>query len=130
MQADNDSSAASPSVTPSGNTRTGGVDPTSQMPASTYGYDAVAAALATTVCYQWPRQCAHHSDYGCLNASKGVKMREQIIRPRRGDLEAATQPHPFRSSGEYVGPARVEVCDLCGLAQRTARIHLEETKSD
>ena len=98
--------------------------------ASSEGSNTSATPPAVAVCYQWPRQCAHHSDFGCRNASKGVRMREQTIRPRRGDLEAATQPHPFRSSGEYVGPARVEVCDLCGLAQRTARIHLEETKSD
>jgi len=48
MQADNDSSAASPSVTPSGNTRTGGVDPTSQMPASPDTQNAVLAPNAAT----------------------------------------------------------------------------------
>jgi len=45
--------------------------------------------------------------------------RERTIRPRRGDLEAATTPHPFQPSGEFaVAPSRAEVCDLCGLAQR------------
>jgi hypothetical protein len=43
---------------------------------------------------------------------------EPTIRPRRGDLEAAIRPHSFRPSGEFAGPARVEICDLCGLAQR------------
>lgn len=47
----------------------------------------------------------------------------RVIRPRRGDLEAATQPHPFRCSGEYVGRSRAEVCDLCGLVQRGTWIH-------
>lgn len=42
-----------------------------------------------------------------------------MVRPRRGDLEAATTPHPFRSSGEYVGYGKTgERCDLCGLCQR------------
>lgn len=46
------------------------------------------------------------------------------IRPRRGDLEAATQPHPFRPSGERaVAPVRIEVCDLCGMAQRGTWVH-------
>jgi hypothetical protein len=37
------------------------------------------------------------------------------IRPRSGDLEAATHRHAFVPSGEYVG-AHVEICDLCGLS--------------
>lgn len=49
----------------------------------------------------------------------------QIIRPRRGDLEAATQPHTFRPSGEYVGAGR-EKCDLCGLAQRGTWVHPDD----
>jgi hypothetical protein len=37
------------------------------------------------------------------------------IRPRPGDLEAATHPHAPVPSGEYVGNG-VELCDLCGLS--------------
>jgi hypothetical protein len=42
----------------------------------------------------------------------------RTVRPRRGDLEAATHRHPFRPSGEFTGASWVEVCDLCGLSQR------------
>lgn len=52
------------------------------------------------------------------------------IRPRRGDLEAATHPHAFRPSGELVGRPKAEVCDLCGLAQRGTRIHPEGKRAD
>lgn len=45
------------------------------------------------------------------------------IRPRKGDLEAATSPHPFRPSGEFVGYGTGEKCDLCGLVQRGTWIH-------
>lgn len=45
--------------------------------------------------------------------------RKTTVRPRRGDLEAATTPHPFRPSGEYVRiNQQGERCDLCGLVQR------------
>lgn len=44
-------------------------------------------------------------------------------RPRQGDLEAATRPHAFRPSGEFVGASRAERCDLCGLAQRGPGTH-------
>lgn len=41
------------------------------------------------------------------------------VRPRKGDLEAATTPHPFQPSGEYFGYGQTkERCDLCGLVQR------------
>jgi hypothetical protein len=43
------------------------------------------------------------------------------IRPRRGDLEAATQPHTSVPSGEFVG--LVEVCDLCGLTRVNPLMH-------
>jgi hypothetical protein len=58
-------------------------------------------------------------------ASKAGPVVTRVIRPRPGDLEAAMQPHAFVLSGELVGASRVEVCDLCGLAQRTERIHPE-----
>jgi len=45
----------------------------------------------------------------------------RTIRPRPGDLEAATTRHPFVPSGEYVG-SRVELCDLCGLSI-TSQMH-------
>lgn len=49
-----------------------------------------------------------------------------IIRPRKGDLEAATSPHPFRPSGEYVGYGTdKERCNLCGLVQRGTPMHPE-----
>lgn len=45
--------------------------------------------------------------------------RKQTTRPRWGDLEAATVPHPFRPSGEFVFYGQKgERCDLCGLVQR------------
>lgn len=53
------------------------------------------------------------------------------IRPRRGDLEAATTPHPFRPSGEYVGYGQTkERCDLCGLVQRGDGTMHPETGGD
>ena len=39
----------------------------------------------------------------------------RTIRPRKGDLEAATTRHVPVPSGEYIG-AGVELCDLCGLS--------------
>lgn len=66
-----------------------------------------------------------------MTAGSGEPLRTpkpsvQTIRPRRGDLESATQPHTFQPSGEHAGASWVEVCDLCGLAQRTNRIHPEQ----
>jgi hypothetical protein len=52
----------------------------------------------------------------CRNEGGGVKpVPRRVVRPRFGDLEAATHPHSFVPSGEYVG-SRVEICDLCGLS--------------
>lgn len=53
-------------------------------------------------------------------------MRERIIRPRKGDLEAATEPHESVPSGEYAG--RVEICDLCGLSRANRLMHPEEDR--
>lgn len=50
-----------------------------------------------------------------------------MIRPRFGDLEAATRPHPFQPSGEYLGYGNhKERCDLCGLVQRDTPMHPKE----
>lgn len=47
-----------------------------------------------------------------------------MTRPRRGDLEAATERHAFRPSGEYVGYGQTkERCDLCGLVQQGEGTH-------
>lgn len=55
-------------------------------------------------------------------------MSKGSIRPRKGDLEAATQPHPFQPSGEYVGYGQTkERCDLCGLVQRGPGTHHPDT---
>ena len=37
------------------------------------------------------------------------------VRPRPGDLEAATRRHPPVRSGRYVGTG-IELCDLCNLS--------------
>jgi hypothetical protein len=47
------------------------------------------------------------------------------VRPRKGDLEAATRPHVPVPSGEYVGPG-VERCDLCGFAFANRTAHPPE----
>lgn len=53
-----------------------------------------------------------------------------VVRPRKGDLEAATAPHPFRPSGEYVGYGQTrERCDLCGLVQRGPGTHHNEQET-
>lgn len=44
-----------------------------------------------------------------------MKLGPRTVRPRYGDLEAATHRHEFVPSGEYVG-SHVELCDLCGLS--------------
>jgi hypothetical protein len=46
----------------------------------------------------------------------------RTIRPRPGDLEAATRPHVPVPSGQYVG-ASVEVCDLCGCSFTNQSAH-------
>lgn len=54
-----------------------------------------------------------------IRDSGWLPLRERTeVRPRKGDLEAATQPHPFQPSGEHAGASRAERCDLCGLTQR------------
>lgn len=50
-------------------------------------------------------------------------MVTSIVRPRFGDLEAATRPHESIPSGEYVGRNYVEVCDLCGLTRANRVMH-------
>lgn len=53
-----------------------------------------------------------------------------VVRPRKGDLEVATTPHPFRPSGEYVGLGQNrERCDLCGLVQRGPGTHHNEQET-
>jgi hypothetical protein len=50
----------------------------------------------------------------------------RTIRPRPGNLEAATRPHTFVPSGEFLQFGnRMERCDLCGLIQRGTRMHPE-----
>ena len=46
-----------------------------------------------------------------------------VVRPRPGDLEAATRQHLFVRSGEHHGRTGVEICDLCGLSWSNERIH-------
>lgn len=48
---------------------------------------------------------------------------DRTIRPRKGDLEKATEPHESLPSGEFAGRSRVEVCDLCGLARANQLMH-------
>ena len=50
-----------------------------------------------------------------------------VIRPRPGDLEAATHPHVPVLSGEHVG-AGVELCDLCGLSWGSP-LHVSEDRT-
>lgn len=52
-------------------------------------------------------------------------MPDPIIRPRRGDLEAATQRHAPVPSGKYVTSLGPERCDLCGLSWGS-RMHTED----
>lgn len=51
-----------------------------------------------------------------------------LVRPRKGDLEAAAARHTFQPSGEYVGLGQTkERCDLCGLVQQGEGTHHDVT---